>query len=142
MMELVFLAKAVSIENRTKELQFPSGFCLASIVPFDRGSLYIFPEHYLEHTTENSSVQAEQSFELFTGRKSRFVSSVNVPENWQDVGSVTHIEYESDKINGGGTGKPEIFRHKFGPFTRLHSSGFWMKITGPDLTVTEFGIEN
>lgn len=142
MMELVFLAKAVAIENRTKELRFPSGFVLASIVPMDQGTLYIFPESYLRRTDTDSSVDAEESFESFTGRKSRFVSEIDIPETWERVGSLTHIEYESNKLNGGGTGKMEIFRHRFSSGTVLEASGYWMRITGPRLTVTQFGIEN
>jgi hypothetical protein len=142
MIELVFLARAISIENRTKELRFPSGFVLVSAVPMSEGVLYVFPFAILQHTHKNSSFEAEKSYETFTGRESRYVSEVEIPEHWDYVASLTHIEYESDKLNGGGTGKMEIFRHRFSSGTVLESSGYWMRISGPRLTVTEFGIEN
>ena len=69
---------------------------------------------------------------------------------WQDpeklvfLGEAIEIIYRSDKVNGGGDGKPNSFRHKFDKGTMLltNETGRYLIIVGERLHVTDRGIVN
>jgi hypothetical protein len=52
------------------------------------------------------------------------------------------ITYRSSKINGGGTGRPEYFKHKFSKSTQMYCTpdGKMLIIMGPNLRVNDRGI--
>lgn len=68
----------------------------------------------------------------------------HVPENLILLGRAVDITYESDKLNGGGTGRKELFRHAFSRSSMLYTDekGKQLYILGPALTVKSPGIIN
>lgn len=65
-----------------------------------------------------------------------------IPKDLICLASPEFITYISDKLNGGGTGKVEKFRHKFDKSTLLFTNekGNMLIIMGPKLKVTRRGI--
>lgn len=59
-----------------------------------------------------------------------------------NLGRAVAIEYESDKLNGGGDGKKATYRHKFAPGDVLATDqdGKTLYIIGPKLRVNSRGI--
>lgn len=74
--------------------------------------------------------------------------TLNVPKGFPKVlvrlGEAHTTDYVSDKKNGGGNGKKNIFthRHKKGTILCTDAKGKALYIVGPDLKVTSAGIEN
>ena len=65
-----------------------------------------------------------------------------LPEMWEEMGKVVSILYESDKLNGGGTGKKELFRHDFSPGAMAYGAGEFLVIVGPKIKVDASGVRN
>ena len=65
-----------------------------------------------------------------------------IPKDLICLASPEYITYISDKLNGGGTGRVEKFKHKFDKSTMLftNESGTMLIIMGPKLRVTKRGI--
>lgn len=61
---------------------------------------------------------------------------------WEGIGEAVSILYESDKIHGGGTGRPELFRHEFSQGAKAYRSGEFFAIVGPKIIVDAAGIRN
>jgi len=82
--------------------------------------------------------------EAFTGRArdGREWELPPLPREWTDNGEAVAILYESDKVNGGGTGEPELFRHEFDPGARVYASGEIIAIVGDKITVDASGVRH
>lgn len=85
-------------------------------------------------------------YKMFHGKAPRRVDEIDlhVPRRLIRLGRAVAVEYECSKRNGGGTGKPEIFRHTFGKGTILcmdETKRHQLYIIGDKLKVTEAGIE-
>ena len=80
----------------------------------------------------------------FTGRRNdgRGWEIPRIPQEWDDLGAAESILYESDKINGGGTGLPELFRHEFSHGAKAYRAGDFLAIVGPRIKVDAAGIRN
>lgn len=61
---------------------------------------------------------------------------------WDEIGTADSILYESDKVHGGGTGKPELFRHEFSQGAKAYRSGEFFAIVGHRIKVDAAGIRN
>jgi len=74
--------------------------------------------------------------------------TLDVPKGFPDVlvllGDAHTTDYVSDKKNGGGDGKKNIFthRHKKGTILCTDAKGKALYTIGPQLKVTAAGIEN
>lgn len=141
-MNLVRLARPLKLVCRETEITFPTNFVLAAPSPMV-GKLFLFPNS-VEHRTESEPDEWTFSdFEAFHGREGRFVSEVEIPENWTEIDTVEEIVYLSRKYHGGGDGRPNRFRHRFAPKTTLYrSKGDWLCIEGRGLYVCDRGIVN
>lgn len=66
-----------------------------------------------------------------------------VPKEFTLLGRAVAIEYECDKLNGGGDGTKAVYRHKFGKgdILVMDESRQQLFVFGPRLRVTERGIE-
>ena len=86
-------------------------------------------------------------YEQFHGKASRKQKSVefHVPQGLVLIGKAIAIEYECDKLNGGGDGKKAVYRHKFETPSIVCMDERGRKqlyIIGARVKVTEAGIEN
>lgn len=86
-------------------------------------------------------------YRMFHGKSPVKISAHNfhIPQYLVLLGKAVAIEYEIDKVNGGGDGKKHVYRHTFEKPTFLcmdERSGKSLYITGKHLTITEAGIEN
>jgi hypothetical protein len=90
---------------------------------------------------------ASNPYNAFHGHGPRSVTRYDMhqPRQLIILGRATAIEYESDKVHGGGDGKKNVFRHKFAPGTILamdERAKGQLYIIGKRLKVTSAGIEN
>lgn len=86
-------------------------------------------------------------FEKFHGRDVDHVDEINMdtdPECLVLLGKAVAIEYECDKLNGGGDGQVATYRHKFGKGVKLMCSpdGKTLYIKGGRMYTNERGIVN
>jgi hypothetical protein len=68
-----------------------------------------------------------------------------VPEQLIEIGKAHKIEYISNKLNGGGDGKPAIYVHRFSAGTKLYMDETGKRqlyIIGSRLHCNERGIVN
>lgn len=84
-------------------------------------------------------------FQMFHGRRPRRVSKVNfhVPRSLTFLGKAISIEYECDKLNGGGDGTKAIYRHEFETPVIVcmdERAMGQLYIIGPQIRVTDRGI--
>lgn len=90
-------------------------------------------------------MSAVRKYEQFHGHPVKFKKNHNlhVPTDLVILGRAVAIEYESDKLNGGGDGKKAIYRHKFSPNTLLccdEKGKRQLYILGSKLYVNDRGI--
>lgn len=83
----------------------------------------------------------------FHGKQPKRSRRVNFhrPRTLVILGKATAIEYECDKLHGGGDGQKAVYRHEFETpcLVCMDETGKrQLYIVGKDLTVTEAGIEN
>jgi hypothetical protein len=83
----------------------------------------------------------------FHGKRTRKERDVDfhVPKGLVVLGKAIAIEYECDKLNGGGDGTKAVYRHEFETPSLVCMDERMKKqlyIIGPNLIVTEDGIEN
>lgn len=64
------------------------------------------------------------------------------PKEWESLGPARAIVYESDKVNGGGTGSVEHFIHEFSPGARAYVSGEYLIVLGEKIRVDASGVRN
>jgi hypothetical protein len=88
--------------------------------------------------------QAIKRYKAFHGKTPSRFRPVNkkMPTILVEIARPEFITYFSDKLNGGGDGKLNAFKHKFHKSTKLYSSpdGKMLVIMGPKLNVTNRGI--
>lgn len=82
----------------------------------------------------------------FHGHAPRYARNVkfNVPEGFVRLGDAVAIEYQCDKLNGGGDGKTAVYRHVFSRGAMLlmdKSAKRQLYIVGKNIRVTTAGIE-
>lgn len=142
MTELVRLARPLRLIGRETEVQFGTHYVLASPVPMV-GELYLFPTSEECPTDREPDVYSFDAFREFHGREGQFVSEVDIPGNWRRQDEAVEIFYLSRKLNGGGDGRPNRFRHRFARGTLIERSrGGWVRIRGNGLYVCDRGIVN
>jgi hypothetical protein len=83
----------------------------------------------------------------FHGKRTRKERDVNfhVPKGLVVLGRAVAIEYECDKLNGGGDGQKAVYRHEFETPSLVCMDETMKKqiyIIGSRLIVTTEGIEN
>lgn len=65
------------------------------------------------------------------------------PDDWQAIGAAESIMYESGKINGGGVGKNDLYRHEFAAGALAYRApGGWFCVVGPKIRTESRGIVN
>jgi hypothetical protein len=94
----------------------------------------------------------ERAYRQFHGHASRQATRYNfhVPKGLIVLGRAVKIEYESDKLNGGGDGKKAVYHHTFKKGRSNESPLLAMDerkrgqlyIIGNRIVVTDRGIEN
>jgi hypothetical protein len=92
-------------------------------------------------------MNVERQFRQFHGRPSRETKRVrfDVPKSLVVLGKAVAIEYECDKLHGGGDGKRAIYRHKFDSGVLVVADEKMKRqlyIIGERLIVTDAGIEH
>lgn len=89
-------------------------------------------------------MQGETIYRKFNGRAPKRITRRNMsqPKSLVFIGRAHSIVYESDKRNGGGTGRPELFEHKFSPTTKIFTDekGKRLYVFGPEMRVNSRGI--
>lgn len=90
---------------------------------------------------------ARKRYKDFHGHGVRWRKTHNfhVPRTFVVLGKAVAIEYETDKLNGGGDGKMAVYRHEFETPALVCMDETGKKqlyIVGKDLIVTDEGIEN
>lgn len=139
------LGKVVRIEGASRSWDFSASWFAADP---RGGALLIGPDSIADelrsHEAKTIPGAAVRLREAFTGRErdGRTWELPPLPLDWTDAGKAVSILYESDKRNGGGTGKPELFRHPFDPDTRVFVSGPFLSIVGDKLTVDASGVRH
>ena len=85
-------------------------------------------------------------YKEFHGKSPSKITSqkFHIPEGFVRLGRAVAIEYECDKLNGGGDGKKAVYRHRFGRTAILccdekHKNQLY--ILSPKIIVTDAGIE-
>ena len=108
------------------------------------GALLIGPDNLVKHSNAKAPADAIRLRERFTGDPSdgRSWSLPTLPTSWEDLGPAVSILYESDKVNGGGTGRPELFRHEFSPGATAYRVGGFLAIVGKRIRVDAAGVRN
>lgn len=90
------------------------------------------------------SKKGQKRYESFTGREpaSARVSKKSTPREWICIANPVILCYDSSKINGGGDGTRQGFKHRFGAKVRLFTNpeGTMLLIAGPGLRITPRGI--
>jgi hypothetical protein len=79
------------------------------------------------------------------GPRSRRLWDFHAPKGLVILGKAVAIEYETDKLNGGGDGKVAVYRHRFDTpcYVCMDETGRrQLYIVGKRLKVSEAGIEN
>jgi hypothetical protein len=89
---------------------------------------------------------AHKLYAKFHGRASRREMEVTIPDfdTLVVLGKAVAVEYECDKLNGGGDGTTATYRHELhaGDILCADPSGKILVILGPKLAVKEEGIVN
>lgn len=141
---IIRLAEVRELEFAGFDIVFPRGSILAAPEGM-RQILYAFEPVEEEPTDEEPSEQALRDFHEFHGKDALTVSAVEIPDDWEHIGEVRSVLYRSNKLNGGGDGTPQLFRHRFDPGTYASRSFLnpeWIRIYGADLFVDDRGIVN
>lgn len=139
------LARALEVETVGGVLSF-SGCWLAADP--DGGTLLIGPDSSVREIPGPRAAQlpplAVRLRGRFTGRNpdGRGWEIPKLPQEWDNLGPARSILYESDKKNGGGTGRAELFRHDFSPGALAYRAGDFLAIVGDRITVDAAGIRN
>lgn len=94
-----------------------------------------------------SRAAPDSRYRAFHGRGPRRRTKINVhyPEAMIKLGRAVAIEYECDKLNGGGDGTRAVYRHQFdrGAYLYMDERGRkQLYILGPKIVVTDAGIEH
>lgn len=92
-------------------------------------------------------MNAAQKYSMFHGKNPRKLSRINVhiPTKLVRLGRAVAIEYECDKLNGGGDGKKAVYRHDFGKDVILamdEKAKNQLYIIGKRVVITDRGIEH
>lgn len=142
MTELVRLARPTKLVCNDTVVEFPTNYVLASPVPMV-GCLYLFPSTEERDTRQDPSEYSFDAFRDFHGRDGNFVSEVEFPNHWQTFEDAFEIFYVSRKLNGGGDGTLNTFRHRFARDTIVKRAKHgWFRISGSGLYVCDRGIVN
>jgi hypothetical protein len=139
------LGRAVAVGiGRGKETPFGRGRFLAADPR--GGALVIGPDRSADsvHAPAGRLVdQAERLAAAFHGSADRKAWELRgFPRDWDYLGPARTICYESDKVNGGGTGRPELFIHEFSPGARAYVAGDFLAILGDKIRVDASGVRN
>lgn len=144
---LAFLGRAVALGvGRGEELQIGKGYFIAADPK--GGILVIGPDDLaadVSHRDPNDPARraARAVREKFQGRIDGHEWEIhNFPRSWKALGVARSVVYESDKSNGGGTGKPELFIHEFSPGATAYSAGEFLAIVGDKIRVDASGVRN
>lgn len=79
------------------------------------------------------------------GVRTRRKAEFHVPKSLVILGKAIAIEYECDKLHGGGDGKKAVYRHEFETpcLVCMDETGKkQLYVVGKRLKVTEAGVEN
>jgi len=96
-------------------------------------------------------MKALREYQQFHGHRPRYSARVPFPDlspgdTVVRLGRAVAIEYECDKLHGGGDGKMAVYRHDFETPVDLVSvqqnGKTWLFAHGKKLKVTRAGIEN
>lgn len=92
-------------------------------------------------------MNARDRYEQFHGHPSAKTGEADfhVPKNLVYLGKAIAIEYECDKLNGGGDGTKAVYRHEFETSCIVcmdETAKRQLYILGNSLKVTDAGIEN
>lgn len=103
--------------------------------------------HYRDNPKMKRNPSASADYREFHGKAPRRSRRVNfhVPKRLTVLGKAIAVEYQCSKLHGGGDGKTAIYRHEFETPMYLcmdEQKGKQLYIVGPNLIVTEAGIEN
>jgi hypothetical protein len=92
----------------------------------------------------NPSKKSRKRYKIFTGKEPGDAETrkVKTPSELICIARVELITYYSSKLNGGGDGTMQGFKHRFGAKTKLYTNpeGTFLLIAGPGLKVTPRGI--
>ena len=140
------LAPAYSLLGRAVAVELPGGVLKvrASWLAADPrgGALLIGPDR-AAFLSSGGNPEAVYLRERFTGHEAHGIAwAFDPPEEWDELGEPVAILYESDKSNGGGTGKTELFRHEFHPGGAALAAGEWIAILGQHIRVDASGVRN
>lgn len=91
-------------------------------------------------------MNAERKYKQFHGHPYRYIKDFDfkVSKTLVILGKAVAVEYETDKLNGGGDGRKAIYRHEFETpaYVCCDPSGKrQLYILGDRLKITEKGIE-
>lgn len=90
------------------------------------------------------SPKAKKRYKSFTGRdvEASKEKRVKTPSELICIARPEFITYYSNKLNGGGDGTLQKFKHRFGAKIKLYTNpeGTFLLIAGPGLKVTPRGI--
>lgn len=91
-----------------------------------------------------ASKKAKKRFKSFTGHEpgEAIIKKKKTPSELICIARPEILTYYSSKINGGGNGTLQGFKHRFGAKTRIYTDpeGTFILIAGPGLKVTPRGI--
>ena len=92
-------------------------------------------------------MSARKDYVLFHGKSPRRKTTIDfhTPRRLTLLGEAYAIEYKCNKRNGGGDGRTAVYRHRFETPMVLamdERKGRQLYVLGPELIVTERGIEN
>lgn len=92
----------------------------------------------------NPSKKARSKYKAFTGKEPASAESkkIKTPSELICIARPEILTYLSSKLNGGGDGTMQGFKHRFGAKTRIYTNpeGTFILITGPGFKVTHRGI--
>lgn len=140
------LARAVEVELEDGEIEFGRRSWLAAD-PRGR-ALLIGPDYHAQESAKGSRRDLPAAAVRLRGRfVGRPASGIHwtlsrLPSQWEDLGPAVSILYMSDKDNGGGTGRPELFRHDFSRGANAYRAGEYLAIVGDRIRVDAAGIRN
>ena len=91
--------------------------------------------------------KAVSKYRAFHGKNPRYTRKLkfHVPDKLIYLGEAHKVEYISDKLNGGGDGKPCIYVHKFKKGAKLYQDETGKRqlyIIGPQIYVNHRGVVN
>lgn len=88
------------------------------------------------------SAKRYKTFTGYPGEEPPKVTRKKTPKEWVAIAKPLFIAYNSSKINGGGDGTLQGFKHRFGAQIQLYTNpeGTMLLIAGPGLKVTSRGI--